>query len=380
MKCFLVMITMLVFILPAFSQPNNEPPAKPAVQKIYLPAAVVDDSATLAKAIPRIALEILAGLPKKGTSYYKQAATYYLLAGDYKNASDAIDSVRKAEEDPYGRTYFKTYIQAKLLDDAEGPVFKQKFQKEFADAFNKFSFDQKVGAARIDSQYVNELNSGYKDAIADLKKSGSDSITLADAKDFLPFYRDWLVYNKILPLALPYTSESKYKTSFPAIKGNSWGGVIPVQGIDEIPDPKMQYKFIMELTSFGMPKQEDSVASKEINLALRDVSRTINLHVGAGIPKEKIDVVLAVHATALKAFLTNEKYKKKYGIDNPNIPLLKELQDFGVKITLCGQAMHYQNLPRENFIPGVKVALTSQTVISSYQLKGYVFSDLSLRE
>ena len=153
-----------------------------------------------------------------------------------------------------------------------------------------------------------------------------------------------------------------------------------MESIDEIPDPKQHYNFVMELTSFGMPKEQDSVTSKDMNLALRSVARTINLNVGAGVPKENIDVVLAVHGSALSAFLTNEKYKQKFGIDNPNIPLLKELQDFGVKITLCGQAMHFQKTVRENFIPGIKVSLTSQTVISYYQLKNYVFSDLSLRE
>ena len=79
-------------------------------------------------------------------------------------------------------------------------------------------------------------------------------------------------------------------------------------------------------------------------------------------------------------FFSNEKYKQKFGIDNPNMALLKELQDLGVKITLCGQAMHFQKAVRENFIPGIKVSLTSQTVISYYQLKNYVFSDLSLRD
>jgi hypothetical protein len=37
----------------------------------------------------------------------------------------------------------------------------------------------------------------------------------------------------------------------------------------------------------------------------------MNLHVAAGIPKENIDLVLVVHAGALNAFLTNEKYKKE---------------------------------------------------------------------
>jgi intracellular sulfur oxidation DsrE/DsrF family protein len=376
-RFLLITVLLSLTFFPAFSQPKNEAPIKTEVQqKLYLPAALLDDQAALAKAIPQIAKQVLVSLPKKGTSYYRQAATYYLLSGEYKDASDAIDSVRKAEEGPAWRIYFKTYAQAKIKDDTEGDLFRQVFQKEFSSAFNKLSFDQKVYEAGVDSQYIKDLNNGYKDAIEELKKNKSDSISLKDAKKFCLYYKDYLVYNKIFTLALPYINDPKYKTSFPAIKGNSWGGVIPVGDIDEIPDPKQQYKFVMELTSFAM--KDDSAAYKDINLALRDIARTINLHVGAGIPKENIDIVLAVHGQALNAFLTNEKYKKKFDIDNPNIPLLKELQDFGVKIILCGQAMHYQRLMRENIIPGVKVSLTAQTVVSSYQLKNYVYSDLKL--
>jgi intracellular sulfur oxidation DsrE/DsrF family protein len=382
MKHFLLITALLSFkCFPAFCQEDNLSKPKTEIQqKLYLPAVLLDDAAALEKAMPEIAKQVLASFPQKGTSYYRQVANYLLLTGDYKKVSDAIDSVRNAENNPNWRTFFKTYAEAKIKDSSEGALFRQFLQKEFVAAYKTYSFDQKVEAASLDSLFMQGLDKRYKDWIAELKKNNSDSITLEEAKNFCSFYRDYFVFPKIFPLLLPYINEPKYKTTFPAIKGNTWGGVVPVDEIDEIPDPKLQYNFVMELTSFGMPKEPDSVTSKEINIALRSVARTINLHVGAGIPKEKINVVLAVHGSALNVFLTNEKYKKKYGVDNPNLPLLKELQDFGVRIALCGQAMYYQKNPIENFIQGVKVALTAQTVISSYQLKKYVFSDLSLRE
>ena len=382
MNRFLLITAFLSFkCFPVFCQVDNASKPKTEIQqKLYLPAVLLDDATALEKAIPGIAKQVLASFPQKGTSYYRQVANYLVLTGDYQKVSDAIDSVRHGENNPNWRTFFKTYAEAKLKDNSEGTLFRQYFQKEFAAAYKIYSFDQKVEAAALDSVFIQGLDKRYKNWIDELKKNKSDSITLEEAKNFCSFYRDYLVYPKIFPLLLPYISEPKYKTSFPAIKSNTWGGVVPVEGIDEIPEPKLQYDFVMDLSSFGMPKQPDSVSSKEINIALGSVARTINLHVGAGVPKENINVVLAVHGTAMNVFLNNEKYKKKYGVDNPNIPLLKELQDFGVKIALCGQAMHYQKAVKEDFIPGVKVALTAQTVISSYQLKKYVFSDLSLRE
>jgi len=354
--------------------------AQPSELKLYFPEAVLDDSTAIKRAIPQIAKEILANLKVKGASYYRQAMTFFLLSGDYDKTCEAISAVQKAENDPTWGAEFKVYAEAKIKDAADGKHFREYFQKEYSLMFRKLSFDQKVYLTDgLGLAFTADFRQAYKDVIDGLKKNKSDSITFGQAKDFCTAYRNYTFSSEIFPLLTPYARDTRYKTTFPAIRGNSWGGVVPVENIDEIPDPKLQYKLLMDLSSFAV-KDEDSAASKDINLALRTVARTINLHVGAGIPKANIDVVLAVHGSALNVFLVNEKYEKEYGIDNPNIPLIKELQDFGVKIILCGQSMHYQRTTRENFIPGIKVALTAQTVISSYQLKNYVYYDYSLHE
>ena len=63
-----------------------------------------------------------------------------------------------------------------------------------------------------------------------------------------------------------------------------------------------------------------------------------------------------------------------------NIAIIKELQNYGVKMIVCGQAMTFLNLEMEELVPGIKQALNAQTALSSYQLKNYVFFDMSLRE
>ena len=42
--------------------------------------------------------------------------------------------------------------------------------------------------------------------------------------------------------------------------------------------------------------------------------------------------------------------------------------------------LHYQGPEKEDFIPGVKVALTAQTVLSSDQAKNYVLYNLEIKE
>lgn len=378
-----ILLTMCTLMLhqALFAQPSaDNKSTKDLSEKIIISVSLYSDSAALAAAVPGIARQVVGGLDKKKKSYFKDLAIMSILTGEYKQALDAIDSVERITAQANWRPYYKFYTKAKLKDGSEGPLFRQTFQKELETAYKKMSFDQKVEVGGIDSIYMTEMNKGYQSMLADMKKNNPDTISMEDAVGFLKNYSEHMILNKIRPLALPYVSDPKYQVSFPVFKSNNWGGVYPVGDIDEVPDPNMQYKFVMELTSFGMPKEPDSVTSKDMNLALRSVSRTINLHVGAGIPKKNIDVVLAVHGSALNAFLNNEQYKIKYGIDNPNLPILKEFQDFGVKIILCGQAMFFQSLQKEKFIPGVKVALTAQTVISYYQLKNYVFSDLVLED
>lgn len=159
------------------------------------------------------------------------------------------------------------------------------------------------------------------------------------------------------------------KAYYPLIKSSKWSGVLPVSNVTEKPDLTMQYKLLME----EVLPIKDSAAAKEISEGLAEVGRIINLHIASGIPKNKIDVVVVVHGPALYALYTNEVYKKKWGINNPNIVLINELMKNGVKFIACGQAMNFFDVKQEEMVPNIKISLTAQTVLSNYQLKGYVW-------
>lgn len=159
------------------------------------------------------------------------------------------------------------------------------------------------------------------------------------------------------------------KAYYPLIKSSKWSGVLPVTHVTEKPDPSMQYKLLME----DVIPVKDSAAAHEINDGLSEVGRIINLHIASGIPKNKLDVVVIVHGPALYTLHTNVVYRKKYGVDNPNIVLINELMKNGVKFIACGQAMNFFEVKQEEMIPNIKISLTAQTVLSNYQLKGYVW-------
>lgn len=181
------------------------------------------------------------------------------------------------------------------------------------------------------------------------------------------------MHNDSVRIDKEYTEKEKWEklkgiAVYPAIKsGGEMSGVIPVKDPTEIPDPAIDYKILFELVR----NNPDSLA-KDINSGLAEIARVINLHVASGIPLKKIMPVIVVHAAALKAISNNEYYKKNFKIENPNLKLIQDLKNLGAKFIACGQAMTFFDVKKEDLLPDVKISLTAQTVISSYQLKGYV--------
>jgi intracellular sulfur oxidation DsrE/DsrF family protein len=158
------------------------------------------------------------------------------------------------------------------------------------------------------------------------------------------------------------------KAVYPLIKSSKWSGVIPVSNADEKPDINQQYKILMEVTT-GI---KGSDGAKEINEAIAEVGRLINIHMAAGIPKKNMHVVVVAHGPVLKSFYNDAVYKEKFKVDNPNVPVFNELLAAGVKFIACGQAMYFFDVKKEEMVPWMKVALSAQTVLTDYQLKGYM--------
>ena len=154
--------------------------------------------------------------------------------------------------------------------------------------------------------------------------------------------------------------------TYPIIDAGTFSGVVPVEDITEIPDPNLEYKLLFELVNF------DNDNPSKLDASIVEVARIINLHVASGIPLEKISPVIVVHAGSLNAFTTNEFYNGKFKMDNPNMKLIGELEKLGAKFISCAQAMFFFEVDKEALLPMFKVSLTAQTILSSYQMKGYV--------
>lgn len=158
------------------------------------------------------------------------------------------------------------------------------------------------------------------------------------------------------------------KADYPVIKRSKYSAALAVSNIDEKPDPKMKYKLLVEITGW----EKDSASVRKVSGSLAEAGRILNLHIEAEIDKKNIEMVIVAHAGALNALLTNEKYKKKFHTDNPNLDIIKQFQDNNIKIIACGQAMHFVDISKEDLLPVVKVALSAKIVLSTYLSKGFI--------
>jgi intracellular sulfur oxidation DsrE/DsrF family protein len=381
-QLFLIITIVLTGMITTSAQTDSAPANKDSVmkdQQFYFPSSYYNDSIALNNAIPKLSEQVLAVYHEENKRTFFENSIYYsLLSDNYSKAIDMIDSIQKMDDDKSYGIDMKSYALARIADKKQPGSFENVLKKDYLDAFNQLSFRKKVNAATADTSWISYTGKEFTSLKEKLHKSNKDSLSLEDSKSLCEKFFYYSFYKKIIPLTLPLI-DAQYRSTFPAIKSVSWAGVVPVQHMDEIPDPNMKYKLLFELTGFAY-KGQDSTAKKEFNAGLGSVARELNLHEANGIPRKNIDAVIVVHASALYALLNNEKYKKKYGIGNPNVALIRELQNYGAKIIVCGQAMTYLNLEMEDIIPGIRQALNAQTVISSYQLKGYVYFDMSLTE
>lgn len=143
-----------------------------------------------------------------------------------------------------------------------------------------------------------------------------------------------------------------------------YGTTFAVDQPDFKTNPKKKYKVVFDV--YDTPEDPGSV-----NRMLNTLARFINMHAHAGVPLKNIKVVGVLHNKASKDALDNEAYRKRYGVDNPNIPLMKALEKAGAELYICGQSISARNINPDRLAPPLKTALSAMTVFVALQEQGY---------
>jgi len=129
-------------------------------------------------------------------------------------------------------------------------------------------------------------------------------------------------------------------------------------------DPKLVYKVAWDVTE--APAKPDERVARYATPANFLVMADEN-----GIPRANVHLAIIVHGTATQSLLMNDAYKVANGVDNPNVALLQALNDAGVQIIVCGQALLNRKVPRDKLLPFVKVSTSATLARATLHAQGY---------
>ena len=148
----------------------------------------------------------------------------------------------------------------------------------------------------------------------------------------------------------------------PAIE--SFGAVYQVENPSFATPTDMVYRVAFEV-ALGTDEPD------QVNPRIETVARFLNMHAQSGVARENMKLALVLHGTAGKDALGDEGYRRRFGVDNPNAALIQALQQYGVRIVLCGQTQMHRGLVGGELAAGVEVALSAMTALAALQSQGY---------
>src|SRR3546814_10047128 len=122
-----------------------------------------------------------------------------------------------------------------------------------------------------------------------------------------------------------------------------------------MPDSSLRYRVVFSIN--------EAAPAGEVNRSLEKVARYLNLLAAGGIRPDAGDIVAVVHGPATPIVAINP--------DNPNLALIAALQEAGVTVAICSQAMNRAELSADDLAPGVRVDAAAITTLTNLQLRGW---------
>lgn len=149
---------------------------------------------------------------------------------------------------------------------------------------------------------------------------------------------------------------------FPRIHGA--GGVLAV-GPDAIaPSTSAVHRVLVDV-------DDDGTTAEGVNARLKTAAKMLNLYALAGVPPEKVQMVLLFYGRGVHLALSDQAYSAHFHRPNPNAQLLAQLRHAHVRMIACGQALGHQMLTEQDVHPGIQMALSALTAREELQAAGY---------
>ena len=136
-------------------------------------------------------------------------------------------------------------------------------------------------------------------------------------------------------------------------------------GAKERPDPNMDYKVVFTVYA--------KVKDNEVHPTLKNIGLYLNTLASNGVPKNRRHIHAMFAQGGGDAVFSNDLYKSRHnGVDNPNIAALKELQEAGVQLHVCGQGLLGKKVDPSQLLPGVQADLWAMVTMINLQSRGFV--------
>ncbi len=135
----------------------------------------------------------------------------------------------------------------------------------------------------------------------------------------------------------------------------NFGTITPIDGHAVQPDPELRYRVVFSIT--------EASPADGVNRSLEKVARYLNLLAAGNIRPEAGDIVAVVHGPATP-IVSN-------AVNNPNLELIAALNDAGVTVAVCSQAMHRAQLSADDLAAGVRIDAAALTTFTTLQLRGW---------
>lgn len=148
----------------------------------------------------------------------------------------------------------------------------------------------------------------------------------------------------------------------PAVAG--FGAITPLPQAANRPAPGAPVRALFEISS-------DAPGPGGVNRSLDKVARFLNLLASAGVEPHQAQVTVIVHGPATPLVMSDDAYRDRFGSGNPHGPLVDALQQAGVELHVCGQALAGQGIAADAVAPGIIVDLSAITTLVLLQQEGW---------
>ena len=112
----------------------------------------------------------------------------------------------------------------------------------------------------------------------------------------------------------------------------------------------------------------------DVNKGFDRAARLLNLYGAAGLAAADVRIVIVLHGEATRSALNHAAYKSRYGVEqNPNLSLIQQLQQAGVEVLVCGQALNYKGINDTEVADGIPIAASALSAVINRQAEGYSY-------